>query len=90
MFATTLCGTPGYVAPEVLDGKPYSFECDTWSLGVIMFMMIVGEPPFFHEDKFELFDLIKTGKYDTEFPMWQYISQEAKDLLTQIFVTNPA
>ena len=58
-LATTTCGTPGYVAPEVLIKKPYDHRCDYWSLAVVMFIMLSGTPPFYHEDNFELFELIK-------------------------------
>jgi len=58
-FATTTCGTPGYVAPEILSEKPYKEPCDFWSVGVVLFILLSGEPPFYHEDNFELFELIK-------------------------------
>ena len=59
VMAETTCGTPGYVAPEVLLRKPYDHRCDYWSLGVVMFIMLSGTPPFYHPDNFELFELIK-------------------------------
>ena len=69
-FATTTCGTPGYVAPEILSDKPYKEPCDFWSLGVVLFIMLSGEPPFYHEDNFELFELIKGCKYTMDKPIW--------------------
>jgi len=57
-LAETCCGTPGYVAPEVIGKQPYDSRCDIWSLGVIMFVLLSGTPPFFHQDNFELFALI--------------------------------
>jgi serine/threonine-protein kinase CHEK2 len=51
-MATTTCGTPGYVAPEILDYGPYDHRCDFWSLGCVMFIMLSGMPPFFHTDTF--------------------------------------
>lgn len=54
--ASTVCGTPGYVAPEILSEEPYDHRCDYWSLGVILYVLCCGKPPFFHTDKYELFD----------------------------------
>ena len=51
-LAETCCGTPGYVAPEVIGKKPYDARCDIWSLGVIIFVLLSGTPPFFHDDNF--------------------------------------
>lgn len=58
-LATTTCGTPGYVAPEILSEKPYNEACDFWSVGVVMYILLCGEPPFYDEDNFELFEKIK-------------------------------
>ena len=73
-FATTTCGTPGYVAPEILSDKPYKEPCDFWSLGVVLFIMLSGEPPFYHDDNFELFEIIKQCKYTMDKPIWEHIS----------------
>ena len=59
VFATTTCGTPGYVAPEILEQKPYQYSCDYWSIGVVLFILLSGCPPFFDEDNYKLFEKIK-------------------------------
>ncbi len=79
--ATTTCGTPGYVAPEIISEKPYNEACDFWSVGVVLFILLSGEPPFYHEDNFELFELIKKCNYDLSKPAWKNISDEAKDFI---------
>lgn len=88
-FASTTCGTPGYVAPEVLMQKPYKENCDFWSVGVVLFILLSGSPPFYHEDNFELFEIIKTGKYSFDTPQWKSISKEAKDLISKLLVVDP-
>ena len=59
--ARTVAGTPNYIAPEILQCKPYDEKCDYWSLGVILFLLLSGSLPFEHEEHFELFELIKAG-----------------------------
>jgi len=80
-LATTTCGTPGYVAPEIISEKPYNEACDFWSVGVVLFILLSGEPPFYHEDNFELFELIIKCNYDLSKPAWKNISDEAKDFI---------
>jgi calcium/calmodulin-dependent protein kinase I len=89
---TTPCGTPGYVAPEILSGKPYSSPVDIWSLGVIFYILLCGYPPFVSErdDQKELFELIKHGKYTFDPTDWGKISPGAKDLVSKILVVDPA
>lgn len=69
-FATTTCGTPGYVAPEILSELPYNQSCDFWSVGVVLYILLAGEPPFFDEDNFELYEMIKKGRYSMNQPVW--------------------
>lgn len=80
---TTVVGTPYYVAPEVLKRK-YGPECDMWSLGVIMFFLLSGKPPFNAESNTDILKLIIKGSFKMEGPLWDNISSEAKDLITQL------
>ena len=88
-LATTTCGTPGYVAPEVLEQKPYNEACDFWSVGVVMFILLSGSPPFYDEDNFELFEKIKKCEYDMTSPQWESVSSEAKDFISKLLVADP-
>jgi len=89
-LASTTCGTPGYVAPEVLQQKPYGKSCDYWSIGVVTFILLSGTPPFYEEDNFALFEQIKACRYDFEVETWDNVSKEAKDFVSQILVSDPA
>ena len=88
-MASTTCGTPGYVAPEVLMQQPYGKECDYWSICVVCFILLSGSPPFYNEDNYELFDLIKQCKYDFDPESWSDVSPEAKDFVSKILVSDP-
>jgi len=88
-FATTTCGTPGYVAPEILEQSPYKENCDFWSVGVVLFILLSGVPPFYDEDNFELFEKIKKCQYDFSAPAWRHISKEAKDFISKLLVVDP-
>lgn len=81
-LASTTCGTPGYVAPEVLMQKPYGKECDYWSIGVVTFILLSGSPPFYAEDNFALYEQIKACKFDFDIESWSNISAEAKDFIS--------
>lgn len=85
---TTACGTPGYVAPEVLTNEGYGPEVDMWSLGVILYILLVGFPPFYDESTTMLFELIKRGDYEFTDPYWEDISDEAKDLVTRLLTVD--
>ena len=87
--AETVCGTPGYVAPEVLKQKPYGKECDYWSIGVVAYIMLSGVPPFYSEDTFKLFDQIIKCEYDFNDKYWSHVSREAKDFISKILVKDP-
>mgnify|MGYP002624177292 FL=1 len=85
----TVCGTPNYIAPEILDGKTgHSYEVDIWSLGVIVYTLIIGKPPFETRDVKTTYKRIKMNAYS--FPENAIISEAAKNLISQILVTDPA
>lgn len=84
----TICGTPNYIAPEVLDGRQgHSFEVDIWSLGVIAFTLLCGKPPFETSDVKATYRRIRMNAYS--FPENCYLSQEAKGLITRILHSDP-
>ena len=84
----TVCGTPNYIAPEILDGKTgHSYEVDIWSLGVIIYTLIIGKPPFETRDVKTTYKRIKMNAYS--FPETAVISEAAKNLISQILVTDP-
>jgi polo-like kinase 1 len=85
----TVCGTPNYIAPEVLDQKQgHSFEVDIWSFGVILYALIIGRPPFETSEIKQTYKRIKAIQYS--FPDNVPISDEAKDLITKILILDPA
>ena len=78
----TACGTPGYVAPEILKNKGYdSGAVDMWSAGVILYILLCGFPPFYEEELPALFDQILHARYDFPSPWWDNISADGKDLV---------
>ncbi|XP_065830051.1 calcium/calmodulin-dependent protein kinase type 1-like [Oscarella lobularis] len=80
----TACGTPGYVAPEVLRQQPYGKAVDCWSIGVITYILLCGYPPFYHENDADLFAQILKGDYEFDTPYWDNISESAKDFITHL------
>ena len=88
-LAKSACGTPGYVAPEVLKQQPYGKECDVWSIGVVLYILLSGTPPYYEEDNFKLYQQIVNCKYDFDIDTWDNVSAEAKDLIGKIFVGDP-
>ena len=85
----TQCGTPGYVAPEILHGVPYGVKADMWSLGVIAYILLGGYPPFIEQNQRELFKKIKRGSYEFHPEYWGQISREAKDLIAGLLTVDP-
>merc|ERR1739846_312412 len=84
----TACGTPGYVAPEVLAQKPYGKEVDVWSIGVISYILLCGYPPFYDENDANLFAQILKGEFEFDSPYWDDISEEAKDFIRSLMCVN--
>uniref|UniRef100_A0A8P4GG35 Calcium/calmodulin-dependent protein kinase IGb n=1 Tax=Dicentrarchus labrax TaxID=13489 RepID=A0A8P4GG35_DICLA len=87
---STACGTPGYVAPEVLAQKPYSKAVDCWSIGVITYILLCGYPPFYEESESRLFSKIMKAQYEFDSPFWDDISESAKDFIRNMMQKNPS
>ncbi|XP_051568807.1 calcium/calmodulin-dependent protein kinase type 1-like isoform X1 [Myxocyprinus asiaticus] len=86
---STACGTPGYVAPEVLAQKPYSKAVDCWSIGVISYILLCGYPPFYDENDTKLFEQILKAEYEFDSPYWDDISDSAKDFISHLMEKDP-
>ena len=76
-------GTPYYIAPEVLRGS-YTTQCDNWSMGVVLFIMLSGKPPFGGKSNKEIIDNVLRGTYSFSNPVWENISDVAKDLISKL------
>jgi calcium/calmodulin-dependent protein kinase I len=85
----TACGTPGYVAPEVLNAEGYDKEVDLWSIGVITYILLCGFPPFYAETVPEVFEQILKAEYDYPEEYWGEISAEGKDFINHLLVVDP-
>ncbi|XP_061411507.1 LOW QUALITY PROTEIN: serine/threonine-protein kinase DCLK1-like [Lethenteron reissneri] len=88
----TVCGTPTYVAPEILAETGYGLEVDMWAAGVITYILLCGFPPFrsLERDQEELFEIIQLGEYEFLSPYWDHISDAAKDLVSRLLVVDTA
>ncbi|KAM3595659.1 uncharacterized protein V6R79_000718 [Siganus canaliculatus] len=88
----TICGTPTYVAPEILCETGYGVAVDVWALGVILYILLCGFPPFRSRDRDqeELFQLIKQGQLHFLSPYWDPISQDARDLVRELLQPDPS
>ncbi|CAM9971946.1 unnamed protein product [Pylaiella littoralis] len=86
----TQCGTPGYVAPEILKSTPYGTPVDMWSIGVITYILLGGYPPFHDDNQTRLFQKIRRGKFSFHEQYWDPISDGAKDLIARMLTVDPA
>ena len=85
----TQCGTPGYVAPEILSTQKYGRSVDMWSIGVITYILLGGYPPFHDDNQKILFQKIKNADYEFHEEYWCEVSEEAKDLIRHLLKVNP-
>ena len=84
----SLCGTPNYIAPEILDGKSgHSFEVDIWSIGVCIYILLIGKPPFETNNRKETYKRIRERNFT--FPPDRKISQPARQLIENLLVLQP-
>jgi calcium/calmodulin-dependent protein kinase (CaM kinase) II/calcium/calmodulin-dependent protein kinase I len=86
----TRCGTPTYVAPEILKNHPHDEMVDMWSVGVMTYVLLVGYPPFMEENQRQLFRKVRMGEYEFFEEDWEGISPEAKDLISKLLVVDPS
>eukprot|EP00833_Pecoramyces_ruminatium_P004534 jgi/Orpsp1_1/1178566/evm.model.c7180000065881.1 len=86
----TSCGTPGYVAPEIISRKGHGIAVDLWSIGVITYVLLCGYQPFYGDDQAQLFKAILEADYVFEKEYWGEISSDAKDFIRKLLVVNPA
>ena len=82
-FMTEKVGTPYYIAPEVLN-KNYTKSCDLWSIGVITYILLSNSPPFNAATDEKVLEVVKTGQFDYSAPIWETISAQAKDFISQL------
>ena len=91
-----LCGTPGYLAPELLRASMYEKvdgygkEVDIWATGVIMYTLLVGFPPFWHRKQLVMLRNIMEGNYEFCSPEWDDITDQPKDLIRKLLVVDPS
>lgn len=86
---TSVCGTPAYMAPEVIMNEKYDISCDIWSLGIVLYVMLCGYPPFDAESNEENMNNIKSGNFKFPSPDWDNVSDLAKDLVKSMITVDP-
>ena len=83
-------GTPYYIAPEMLGKDGYSEKCDLWSIGVILYIIMSGVPPFIGNSQEEILDNVQRGEWCfPESQAWLNASEEVKDLITKLMTKDP-
>eukprot|EP00286_Rhodomonas_abbreviata_P019286 CAMPEP_0181293682 /NCGR_PEP_ID=MMETSP1101-20121128/3193_1 /TAXON_ID=46948 /ORGANISM="Rhodomonas abbreviata, Strain Caron Lab Isolate" /LENGTH=359 /DNA_ID=CAMNT_0023398281 /DNA_START=196 /DNA_END=1272 /DNA_ORIENTATION=+ len=85
---TSQCGTPGYIAPEILKSKPYGKPADMWSFGVILYILLGGYPPFHDDNQRTLFRKICKGDYTFHPDYWSGVSNDAKELIRGLLTVD--
>jgi calcium-dependent protein kinase len=81
-------GTVLYIAPEVISGS-YDEKCDIWSCGVLLFIMLSGQPPFYGNSRKEIMEKIRKSKFQFKSKIWNVVSAEAKELITSMLIIDP-
>ena len=84
-----LYGTAYYIAPEIVNGKTYNEKCDLWSIGVIMYILLTGSPPFDGKNDNDILKVVKAGKYSTTINEFKWLSADAKDLIKRMLTMDP-
>lgn len=84
----TVCGTPYYIAPEVLNSKKYDTQCDNWSMGVLLYVLMSGYLPF-QGRRAEVFQKITNGRWHMNHAEFKTVSSECKDLISKLLVNDP-
>ncbi|XP_052792506.1 calcium/calmodulin-dependent protein kinase type IV-like isoform X2 [Mya arenaria] len=84
----TVCGTPGYCAPEVVKGKCYDTKVDMWSIGVIAYILLCGYEPFYDDEETIMYKKILKGNYEFDSPWWDNITENAKDFIRKLLIVD--